>query len=183
MLSLIFFANVGSDLAEAAQQTAKTFGWNLPHFLAQVVSFSIVAFALHRFAYKPVLQALADRKEQIAEGLANAEKIKAELAKTEAARQEALAQANNQANQLIAEARIAASKLLEAETQKAIATAEQIIAKAGQAAAADRARMMTELKQEIGRLVVETTAKVSGKILTVEDQRRLIQETTRELAA
>jgi len=182
-LSFIFLANVATDLAESAQQTAKTFGWNTPHFVAQVISFCIVAVLLHRFAYKPVLQALADRKEQIAESLANADKIKAELARTEAARQEVLNQASNQANQMIAEARVAASKFLEAESQKAIATAEQIITKASQAAEADRARMLVELKQEIGRLVVETTAKVSGKILTVDDQRRLIEETNKQLAA
>jgi F-type H+-transporting ATPase subunit b len=183
MLSSILLANVGTDLAQAATETAKTFGWNLHHFIAQVISFGIVAILLHRFAYKPVLQALAERKDRIAEALANAEKIKAELARTEAARIEALTQAGNQANQLIAEARVAAAKLLETESQKAIATAEQIIAKARQASEADHVRMMAELKQEIGRLVVETTAKVSGKILSVDDQRRLIEETNKQLAA
>lgn len=183
MLSFIVLANVATDLAESAKQTATTFGWNGPQFVSQVISFLIVAALLTWFAIKPVLQALADRKAQIAESLANADQIKAELARTEAARQEILTKASEQANQMIAEARVAASKFLEQESQKAIATAEQIIAKAGQAAEADRARMMTELKQEIGRLVVETTAKVSGKILTVEDQRRLIDETSKELAA
>ena len=54
----------------------------------------------------------------------------------------------------------------EQETQKAIAAAEQIIAKAREAAAQDHARMLTELKREVGRLVVQTTATVTGKILT-----------------
>jgi F-type H+-transporting ATPase subunit b len=165
------------------ETTAKTFGVDIPHLVAQIISFSIVAFILHRFAYKPILQVLEDRKQRIAEGLSNAEKIKAELAKTEAARQEILNAANTQANQLINEARIAAAKVQETEIQKAIAAAEQIIAKAREAAASDHAQMLAELKQEIGRLVVETTAKVSGKILTAEDQRRLLEETNRELAA
>jgi F-type H+-transporting ATPase subunit b len=43
--------------------------------------------------------------------------------------------------------------------------------------------MLTELKREVGRLVVLTTATVSGKILTAEDQRRLSEETVRGLAA
>jgi len=165
------------------ETTAKTFGVDFPHLLAQIISFSIVAFMLHRFAYKPILQALEDRKQRIAESLSNAEKIKAELAKTETARQEVLNAANSQANQLIAEARLAAARVQETEIQKAIAAAEQIIAKAREAASSDHAQMMAELKQEIGRLVVETTAKVSGKILTAEDQRRLLDETNRELAA
>jgi F-type H+-transporting ATPase subunit b len=165
------------------KDTADQFGVDKEHFAAQVISFCIVAFLLHRFAYKPILQVLEERRTRIAEGLQNAEKIKAELARTEAARQEVLNQANAQANKLIEEARAAAARVQEAETQKAVAAAEQIIAKAREAALADHARMLTELKREVGRLVVETTGKVTGKILTAEDQQRLAEETNRQLAA
>ena len=41
--------------------------------------------------------------------------------------------------------------------------------------------MLTELKREVGRLVVQTTATVTGKILTAEDQRRLAEETARQV--
>jgi F-type H+-transporting ATPase subunit b len=164
-------------------ETAKTFGVNWQLFISQTISFCIVAFLLHRFAYKPILRVLEERRQRIAEGLANAENIKAELAKTEQARKEVLDTANRQATQLIEEARTAAARLLEQESQKAIATAEQIIAKAREAAEADHARMMTELRREIGQLVVQTTAKVTGKVLTVADQRRLIEDTNKELAA
>ena len=163
--------------------TAQQFGVDWPHFIAQIVSFGIVAFLLHRFAYKPILQVLEERRHRIAEGLANADKIKQELARTEAARQEVLSQANANANKLIEEARAAAAKVQEHETQKAIAAAEQILAKAREAAAADHARMIAELKREIGRLVVQTTMKVTGKVLTLDDQQRLIEETNRQLAA
>ena len=71
----------------------------------------------------------------------------------------------------------------ELETQKAIAAAEQIIAKARQAALQDHARMLAELKREVGRLVVQTTTTVTGKILTPEDQRRLAEETEKQLVA
>lgn len=182
MNQFIQFASIGSDLADTAKDTALRFGWDAPHFGAQVISFLIVAGLLYKFAYKPILTVLGERRQQIADGLANAEKIKAELAKTEAARQEVLSQANTQANQLIEEARGAAAKVRELETQKAVAAAEQIIAKAHEAAEADKARMLTELKREVGRLVVKTTATVTGKILTPEDQKRLAEETSRQLA-
>ena len=70
----------------------------------------------------------------------------------------------------------------ETETQKAIAEAAQIIAKAQEAAAVEKARTMSELRREIGRLVVQTTGRVAGKVLTSEDQQRLAEETTRQLA-
>jgi F-type H+-transporting ATPase subunit b len=129
------------------------------------------------------LRVLEERRQRIADGLANAEKIKEELAKTEQARRQVLDTANGQATQLIEEARAAAARVLEQESQKAIATAEQIIAKAREAAEADHARMLAELRREIGQLVVKTTARVTGKVLTVEDQRRLIDDTNKELAA
>ena len=169
--------------ASIISETAQQFGVDWPHFLAQCLSFAIVLFLLRRFAYQPILQILEERRQRIKEGLANAEQIKAELAKTEAARQEAMNQANAQANKLIEEARAAAARVLEQETQKAIATANQMVAKAREASEAELVRMKAELRKEIGRLVVETTAKVTGKVLTVEDHQRLAEETNRELAA
>ena len=177
------FANIAGDLAETAKDTAEKFGLSGPQFLAQVISFCIVAFLLYRFAYKPILTMLGERRERIAESLANAEKIRQELARAETERQQILAQANAQANKLIEEARAAAARVQEQETQKAIATAEQIVLKAREAAAAEHTRMMTELKREVGRLVVETTGRVTGKVLSPDDQRRLAEETSRQLAA
>ncbi len=164
-------------------ETARQFGVDWPHFLAQVVSFCIVAFLLHRFAYKPVLGVLEERRQRISDGLANAERIKAELAATEAARKAILDEANAHAQELIEEARAAAARVEEQETQKAFAAAEQIISKAREAAASDHARMLAELRREIGQLVVRTTGRVTGKVLTPEDQKFLVEETNKELAA
>src|SRR5580704_4323951 len=100
MRDLIMFASIGSDLAETAKGTAETFGVDWPHFIAQLISFSVVAFLLYRFAYKPILDVLEERRHRIADGLANADKIKAELARTEADRLEVLNQANSLANKL-----------------------------------------------------------------------------------
>jgi F-type H+-transporting ATPase subunit b len=164
-------------------EIARTFGVDWTHFLAQVISFAIVCVLLYLFAYKRILAMLEERRQQIAQGLANAEQIKAELARTEAERQEVILEANAQGTRLIEEAREAAARVQQEETRKAIATAEQIIAKAREATAQDQARMLAELKREVGRLVVQTTAAVTGKVLTPEDQRRLAEETAKRLSA
>jgi F-type H+-transporting ATPase subunit b len=178
---MIFLA--AGDMAGMAKDTARQFGLDVPHFLAQVVSLAIVLFALQRWAYKPILKVLDERRQRIAEGLANAERIKVEVASTEVARQEILAKANTQANKLIEEARAAANKVRETETQKAISEAAEIIAKAREATANERAAEMAKLRREVGQLVVKTTAQVTGKVLTPEDQKRLADETTKQLAA
>jgi F-type H+-transporting ATPase subunit b len=151
--------------------------------LAQTISFSVVFFVLWKFAYGPIFTMLQTRSEKIAEALANAEKIKGDVARTEAERQKILADAGDQANKLIDEARQAAARVRETETQKAIAAAEQIVIKAREAAAQEHSQMLADLKREVGRLVVQTTATVTGKILTPEDQRRLAEETEKQLAA
>src|SRR5213080_1893989 len=117
------------------ERIVTTFGVDWPHLLAQVASFCIVCFILYRFAYRPVLKMLEVRRQQIALGLANAEQITAELARTEAQRQDVMVQANAQANILIEEARAAAARVREQQTQKAIAAAEQITINAREAAA------------------------------------------------
>ena len=178
MNTLLLLADARGPVDEIAQ----TFGVDWPHFLAQVVSFTIVCALLYRFAYKRVLAMLEERRQQIAQGLANADEIKAELARTEAQRLEVLAEANVQATRLIEEARAAAARVQQEETQKAVAAAEQIVARAREAAAQDHARMLAELKREVGRLVVQTTAAVTGKVLTAEDQRRLAEETARRVS-
>ena len=65
----------------------------------------------------------------------------------------------------------------EQETQKAIAAAEADHCKAREAAAADTPACWPNSSREVGRLVVQTTATVTGKILTPEDQQRLAEET------
>ena len=162
---------------------ASTFGVDWSHLLAQIISFCIVCAVLYWWAYKPVLKMLQERRRQIALGLANTEKINAELARTEALRQEVIFKANAEADRIIEEAHAAAARVQERETQKAMVAAEQIMVRSRETAAQDYARMLMELKSEVGHLVVRTTASVAGRILTAEDQRRLNEETVKELRA
>jgi F-type H+-transporting ATPase subunit b len=180
MHTLILLAE-GSDGGQI-ERIATTFGVDWQHLIAQIVSFCIVCALLYRFAHRPVLAALNERRQRIADGLANADKTNAELARIEAQRQEMLGEVNARATRLIDEARAAAKRVQEQETQKAIAAAEQIVVKAREATERDHDRMLAELKRDLGRLIVRATVTVTGKILTPEDQQRLAEETTRQLA-
>jgi F-type H+-transporting ATPase subunit b len=181
MNALMLLAAQGGEGQVA--QIARTFGVDWTHLAAQMVSFAIVCAVLYAFAYRRVLAMLEERRLQIAQGLANAERIKGELDRIETQRQEVIAAAHGRSAQLIDEARAAATRVLEQETQKAIAAAEQIMTKAREAAAQDHDRMLAELKREVGRLVVRTTTMVTGKVLTPEDHRRLAEETAKQVAA
>jgi F-type H+-transporting ATPase subunit b len=170
------------DAGGQIQQIANTFGVDWPHLVAQIISFGIVCILLHRFAYKPVLRVLDDRRQLIAQGLADREKIRSDLEQTETERRQIMQRADTTATEIIAEAHVAAARLLEKETQKAVGVAEQVVARAQQAALREHDRMLAELKGEVGVLVVQATAMVTGKILTPEDQRRMAEETVTQLA-
>jgi len=172
-----------ASIVDMIKETGETFGFDIKIFLSQVISFVIVALVLKRFAYKPILAVLEERRQRIAEGLLNAEKIKQQLAEAEQRHAEILAKANAQAQKMIDEARDSAAHVAERKQQEAVAAAEQIVAKAREASAIEHERVMTELKRELGRLVVDTTAKVTGKVLTSDDQRRLQEEASRQIAS
>jgi F-type H+-transporting ATPase subunit b len=174
---------LASSLSDTPRDIAETFGWEPRLFFSQVLSFIIVAFVLVKFAYKPILAVLEKRRQQIAEANLNAEKIKQQLAEAEQRYSEILAKGNAEAQKMIEEARTSASHLADRKQQEAIAAAEQIVAKAREASVIEHERTMSQLKRELGRLVVDTTAKVTGKVLTPEDQRRLQEEAARTLSA
>ena len=181
-MALLILATTGSVM-DTVRDTADTFGWDPKLFFSQVLSFIIVAFLLLKFAYKPILAVLEQRRQQIAQAHLNAEKIKQQLAEAEQRHAEILAKANAEAQKMIEEARASAAHLADRKQQEAIAAAEQILAKAREASAIEHERTMMQLKRELGRLVVETTAKVTGKVLTSDDQRRLQDEAARTLSA
>src|SRR5262245_53500939 len=179
--------NVFALMAQAGNEgqietIARTFGVDWPHLTAQIISFSIVCALLYWLAYEPVLRMLEERRQQIAQGLANTEKINAALAAIETQRRDVMTAAQAEAARVIEEARHVGMRVRERETERALATAERIVSKARDAAAQEQVRMMAELRREVGRLVVTTTAAVTGKILSADDQRRLAEETARHLA-
>ena len=185
MSSFLLFAAAAAESGggDGVGEVLNRFGVTWGLFFSQLIAFVVVALLLKKYAYQPILTLLEDRRRRIAEGMANADKIKQELASTEAARKQVLENANVQANKMIEEARTAAAQVQERESQKAMAQAEQILSQAREAAAADHARMLADLKQEIGGLVVQTTAQVIGKALTPEDQKRLVEEANREIVS
>jgi F-type H+-transporting ATPase subunit b len=180
---MTIFALMAQRSEGQVQAIARTFGVDWPHLTAQIISFGIVCALLYWLAYQPVLKMLDARRQQIAQGLENTHKINAALADIDAQRQSVLADAQAQSARLIAEARDIATRLREQEAQRASAAAQQILLQARDAADREHARMLADLRREVGRLVVQTTTAVIGKVLTPDDQRRLAEETARGLAS
>lgn len=158
------------------EQITRTFGVHWSLLLSQLVSFLLVCFVLKKYAYGPIMEMLEKRRSRIEGGEKKLEEIERKLAASEAHTAELIAKANADSKRLIDEAKESSAALSERKTQEAIASAQNILAKAEETARAEREQLTAELKRDFGRLVTATTAKVSGKVLNDDDQRRINEE-------
>jgi len=160
----------------------KTFGVYWGPFIAQVIIVLVVYAILSKYAFGPVMGMLEERRKRIEDGENNLKKIETELAKAEETVQSMLDEANKDAERLISEARESADAVKSQKTQQAISEAQGIIEKAREASKLEHERVMTELKRDFGRLVIDATSKVSGKVLDSNDQKRINEETAGQVA-
>jgi F-type H+-transporting ATPase subunit b len=183
LITILAAATAASSSTNPVVQLVEQFGVDWWKFISQCISFSIVAFVLHKYAYQPILNVLDERRKRIAEGLANAEASKKQLAEAQQQTAQILSTAKAEAQRIIDEARDLAKTVGERETQRAVAEAEQIIAKAREATQLEHQKMLADLRKEVARLVITTASRVTGKVLTERDQKRLADEATKEISA
>jgi len=168
---------------ESLVEILNQFGVQWPKFLAQVILFLIVYLVLAKFAFKPVVNMLEERRARIEKAERDVEEMKERIAEAEHKYQEILEKANAEAQKLVNQAKESGDALAERKKQEAILEAERIVARAQEAMELEHDKMSSELRRDLGRLVVDTTAKVTGKVLTPEDQKRISEEAARQAAA
>ena len=171
------------DAPTGISKIVQDFGISWPFILAQALNFTIVAFILWKFAFKPVLATLDERQRKIASGLQYAEETKAKL---EAVQQESLASAKRaqaEASRIIEDARKLAKEFLDKQSQESAAKAGEILAKAQQVIELEKKKMLVEARAEIAHLVVEITQRVLAKELSEADRGRYNESAARELTS
>lgn len=164
-------------------ELAGQFGVNWKFLVAQVVNFCIVAFLLYKFAFKPVLSSLDERQKKIAEGLQYAEEMKHKLADAEKQHKETLKEAQQSAQKIIAEAKESSKEILDRQTQDAVVKAEDILEKAQESIELEHSKMLSEVRSEIARLVVQTTVKVLRKELSEDEKSDYSDSAAKELTS
>ena len=182
LLTHLPFADL-NDIATNFRNVGEATGFTIQQFIAQCIAVVVLFVVMYQFAWKKVQVVLEERRKIIEDSLANADKIKKKLSDAEATRLSIIQKANDQANRIIAEAEKSAAAVTEQRAKEATRQAEDIIKTAHEASVLERNRLLEELKQHVGELVVLTTEKVTGKVLTADDQARLNSETLRQLGA
>ena len=192
--SLLVLAQAAVPAAEAAAahgEVAATgiskiigdFGISWPFILAQILNFSVVAFILWKFAFKPVLATLDERQQKIASGLKYADEMQAKLAATQQESAALIKQSQIEASRIIDEARRAAKDYLDKQTQEATGKANELLVKAQQAIELEHKKMLADARTEIARLVVVTTERVLAQKLSDADRASYNEAATSELTS
>jgi F-type H+-transporting ATPase subunit b len=129
-------------------------------FLWNLLAFVILFFILKKTAWKPVLNSLKEREQGIADSLATAERVKAEMAQLKNENEALLAKAREERAQLLKEARETKEKIVNEAKDQAKDAANKIIADARLAIEQQKMAALTEVKNEVGNLVVEVAEKI-----------------------
>jgi F-type H+-transporting ATPase subunit b len=146
-----------------------------------IVSFAVLAFFLWKFAGPALNRMLDARRQAVVGGLQEAEQAKQEAQGLLNDYREQLANAKDEANRIIEEARQMAETMRQEMTAKASSEADQIVAKARSEVVAERDRALTEVRQEVADLSIDLAERVVQGSLDREAQRGLIDRYLDEL--
>lgn len=128
--------------------------------------FLIVFFILKKFAWPAIVNGLKERENAIADSLASAEKIKTEMAQMKSENEALLAKAREESSAMIKEAKLNADKMVAEAKDKAKAEYDRIVADAQNAITQQKNAALTEVKNQVGNLVIEVAEKVLRRELS-----------------
>jgi F-type H+-transporting ATPase subunit b len=131
-----------------------------------LLAFLIVFFILRKFAWTPILNSLNEREKGIADSLETAERVKREMAQLKNENEALMARAREERAVMLKEARETKDRIINESKEQAKVEASKIIAEAQQAIEAQKMSAITEVKNQVGKLVVEVTEKVLRRELS-----------------
>ncbi len=162
-------------------EIVKEFGINPILLLAQIVNFTILLLLLKKFLYKPILKVLDERKAKVAKSLKDAEEIEKKLEQSAIEQEKLLDKARSEASTLIKEAKIEAKNLAEKTFAETKVEVEEMLKRNKQRLVLEQEQMMKDVKKDLAEIVMTATVKVSKKSIDADDNKKIVEETVKEL--
>jgi F-type H+-transporting ATPase subunit b len=150
-------------------------------FIWTLVTFLVLLALLAKFAWRPLLEALDSRQDQIRKSLDDAQKAKQELERLQHESALILRQARGEAEAIVASSRGDAERLKEEIRQKAKADAEAIVRNAERQIQLETDRALRQIRREAVDLSVMIASKLIRRNLSREDNEKLIDEALKQL--
>lgn len=168
---------VGGDAVRLAAEAGESlFQINMFQVVIAGANFVIFLVLMWQFAFKPIANMLAERKERIEQGLRDAEQASKDRASAEQERLAALTEARREANDILARAQKVAQETRDADIAATRADLDRMRIRATEEISAEKTRAMAEVRSEIADLALQAAGRVVGETMTDQRQRRLVEE-------
>lgn len=146
-----------------------------------VITFLIVLWALRRFAFGPIQRLIDQRRDRIREALDEADKARQEARELREITRKEREEAKADRERILEESRRQAQRQLDQAREQAEQDLKERLEKNREELAAENARLREQIRRDVVELTLLAAEKVTGKVLTDEDQRRLVDETIAEV--
>ncbi|MEO7802773.1 MAG: F0F1 ATP synthase subunit B [Ginsengibacter sp.] len=142
-----------------------------------LLAFLIVFFILKKFAWKPILKSLNDRENNISNSILSAEKVKLEMANLKSENEALLVKAREERGIMLREAKETRDKIINEAKEQAKVEMNKVIADAQAAINQQKMAAITDLKNQVGNMVIEVSEKVLRRELNnKQEQESYIQQ-------
>ena len=145
-------------------------------FVWTILTFLLLLTVLAKYAWKPLLKMLKDREDLIRSSLEDAEKAQTELANLNAEREKIINKARSEAQSILSEGKVAASKLKDETLKAAKDQAKSILTDAEKQIRIEKHKAIEEIKSEVVDLSLSVATKLIKKNISREDNQTLIDE-------
>jgi F-type H+-transporting ATPase subunit b len=147
-----------------------------------MLAFLVVFYILAKFAWPAIVKGLKDREDGIANSLATAEKVRAEMAQLKNENEILLAKAREERAEILKEARMTKDKIINEAKDQAKIEAGKIIVDAQAAIETQKMAALTDIKNQVGNMVVEISEKILRRELTNKpEQENYIKKLSEEV--
>jgi F-type H+-transporting ATPase subunit b len=158
-------------------------GLDAKALIIQLVTFVLAFWLLKRFAFKPILKVLDERRRTIEEGVTLSEQMKQDKAALDAQITKELAKARAEADGIIASAEDTSKQVVREAEDKARTKAAGILQEAEGRIASETARARKQLESELVGLISDATEAIIGEKVDAKKDAQLIDRALKEQAA
>lgn len=142
-----------------------------------LVAFLVVFFILKKYAWKPILGSLNEREKNISDSILSAEKVRGEMAELKSENEILLSKAREERAIMMREAKETRDKIIMEAKEQARQEMSKIVADAQSTINQQKMAAITDLKNQVGNLVLEVSEKVLRRELSnKEEQEKYIKQ-------
>lgn len=163
------------------QELIKNFGIQPILLIAQIINFLIIFYLLKRFAWKPILKTLEDRKKTIAEGLKNAELADNRLLEITEKEKDVLKKAQLEAQTLLSDAKKQALEIHQEAEERARVSVEKMLEDGKRTIQEQTTQAEKQLAKHITQVAVEMLEKSLQDIFDTKEQKIVLSKAIKKL--